>query len=73
METLINEDTQLIQEDIPTVFQHLFENYGQVLTEEVKEREKETREMMFHSADPLIILYEPIKKLGKLAVMAEIN
>ena len=35
------EDTNLINDDIPTVLQHLFDNYGTVPTSAVKEKEQE--------------------------------
>ena len=69
----MNEDTQLIQEDIPTVLTYLFATYGVVPTEEVKEQENEIYSMTFHPADPLIMLYGPIEKLQKLAGAAWIS
>ena len=69
----MNEDTQLIKKDIPTVLAYLFATYGVVPIEELKEQENEFRSMTFHPADPLIILYGPIEKLGKLAITAGIN
>ena len=36
LESMVNEDTQLIQEDIPTVLQYLFDTYGKIPLEEVK-------------------------------------
>ena len=38
LETLINEDTQLIQEDIPVVLEYLFKTYGKIPSKEVKEK-----------------------------------
>ena len=73
LETLVNEDTQLIQADIPTVLAYLFETYGTVPSAEVKEKENEIRSMTFHPADPMILLYNPIKKLAKMAVAAGIQ
>ena len=72
LETLVNEDTQLIQEDIPTVLAYLFDLYGKVPSEEVKQKETEIRSMSFHPADPLILLYNPIEKLRRMAEAAEI-
>ena len=69
----MNEDTQLIQEDIPTVLTYLFVTYGVVPTEEVKEQKNEIRSMTFHPADPLIILYGPIEKLRKLTIAGGIS
>ena len=36
IEPLINEDTGLIEDDLPTVLAYLDTNYGKVLSEEVK-------------------------------------
>ena len=36
------------------------------------QKESEIRTMNFHPADPMIILYNPIKKLRKLAELADI-
>ena len=66
MELLVNEDTQLIQDNIRKVLAELFSTYGIVHTEEVKENETEIRTMVFHPYDPLIILFGPIEKLQKL-------
>ena len=72
LETLINEDTQLIQEDIPTVLAYLFDTYGKIPSEEVKQKEAEIRAMTYNPADPMILLYNPIEKLKKMAISAEI-
>ena len=72
LESLINEDTQLIHDDIPDVLNYLFETYGKVPSEEVKQTEQEIRTMSFHPADPMIILYNPIEKLKKLGEAAGI-
>ena len=40
LESMINEDTQLIEEDIPTVLTYLFDTYGKIPSAEVKEQEQ---------------------------------
>ena len=72
LDSLINEDTRLIQEDILTILHYLFETYGNVPSEEVKQTEQEIRTITFHPADPMIILYNPIEKLKKLGEAAGI-
>ena len=72
LKTLVNEDTQLIQDDILTVLEYLFGLYGKVPSEEVKQKEAKIRAMSFHPADPLILLHNPIKKLNKLTNAASI-
>ena len=60
---LINKDTQLINEDIPTVLTYLFDVYGKTPLEEVKQNEAKNRSMVYNPTDPLILLYNPIEKL----------
>ena len=69
---LVNEDTELIHDDIPTILAYLVRAYGKVATEEVKEKEQAIRSLSFHPADPLILLYGPIEKLNSLATQAGI-
>ena len=70
--TLVNEDTQSIQEDIASVLTYLFDTYGKIPSEEVKQKETEIRTMSFHPADPMILLYHPIEKLKSMAQSAGI-
>ena len=63
LESLIDEDTQLITEDIPFVLEYLFDTYGKIPSEEVKEKEAELRAMPFHPADPMVLLYNAVEKL----------
>ena len=72
LESLIDEDTQLITEDVPTVLAYLFNTYGKVPSEEVKQKEAEIRALSFHPADPRIVLYNPIEKLKTLVESADI-
>lgn len=44
LESLVNEDTQLIQEDIPIVLEYLFGIYGKIPSEEVKNNVKQRSE-----------------------------
>lgn len=73
LEHLINKETQLIHKDIPDILDYLMDNYGCVCSEEVKEQEEEICKMSFHTADPMITLFGPVKKLEKLAVAARIT
>lgn len=52
----MNEDTQLIQEDITMVLTYLFGSYGVVPMKDVNEEKNEIHSMIFHPADPLIML-----------------
>ena len=72
LETLVDEDTQLIQDDIPAVLQYLFDTYGKIPSKEVKQKEIEIRSMSYNPADPMILLYNPLEKLKKMAEAANI-
>ena len=72
LEIMVNEDTQIIQEDIPAVLQYLFDTYGKIPSEEVKQKEAEITTMSYHPANPMILLSNPIEKLKKMATAAGI-
>jgi hypothetical protein len=69
---LVDDDTGLLEEDIPTVLEYLFSNYGKIPSEEVKEKEAEVLTLSFNPADPMVLLYRPIEQLQKMAVTAGI-
>ena len=71
IESLKNEHTGLIDSDIPTVLQHLQTRYGTVQASEVKEEEDNVLKLDFNPSDPLVILFNPIEKLQKLATTAK--
>ena len=52
--------------------QFLFNTYGKVPSEKVKQKSTELRITEFNPADPMIILYNPIEKLCKMAEAANI-
>ena len=72
IEHLIDDDTGLIEDDIPDVLEFLFNNYGKVTSEEVKDKEAEVLNISFNPADPMVIIYRPIEQLQKLATSADI-
>ena len=69
---LKNQDTDLIEKDIPVVLKFLFSNYGVVPTQEVKEKEHEVLATPFVPNDPMITIYKPIEDLRTLAEIAQI-
>ena len=73
METLVNEETQLIRGNIPTVLKYLFNTYGKIPSKEVKQKEAEICAMPYHPADPMILLFNPIEKLKKIAKSTSIE
>ena len=72
LDSLVNEDTQLLQEDVPTVLEYLFDTYGKIPSEEVKQKETDIRALTFQPADPLILLFNPIEKLKTMGESAGI-
>ena len=58
---MVDEDTGLIEHDIPTVLEYLISNYGKVPLEEVKQKEAEVLNISFNHADPIVLLFCPIK------------
>ena len=72
LEALVDEDTQLITEDIPFVLEYLFDTYGKIPSEEVKDKESEVRNMIFHPSDPMVVLYNAVEKLEKMGESAGI-
>lgn len=52
---------------------YLFNLYRKVPLEEVKKKETEIRSMIFNPANPMILLFNPIEKLYKMADSAEIT
>ena len=63
LEFMVDDDTGLIEEDIPTVLDYLFSNYGKVTSVEVKEAESEVLNLQFNPAHPMIMIYHPIEQL----------
>lgn len=72
LDSLVNEDTQLLQEDVPTVLEYLFDTYGKIPSEEVKQKEADIRALTFQPADPMILLFNPIEKLKTMGESAGI-
>lgn len=69
---LKNEDTDLIEDDIPTVLAYLFSNHGKVPTSVVKEKEQEVLATPFVPSDHMVTIYRPIEQLKTLAEIAGI-
>ena len=72
IEFLVDDDTGLIEDDVPTVLQYLFSNYGKVTSEEFKQLESKVLSLTFNPADPMITIYRPIEQLQKKATEAGI-
>ena len=72
IEPFINEDTGLVELDLPSALQYLDTNYEKVSSEEVKNKESEVLNISFNPADPMVTLYHPIEQLVKLAKSVDI-
>ena len=55
-----------------TVLAFLFEAYGIVPSEEVKQKGADFPTMQFHPSDPMITLFNPVEQLKKMAISAKI-
>ena len=64
--------TNLITDDILTALEYLFYNFGQVSSEEVKEKEMEIMAMNWNLADPIVLITRPLEQLRKLAEQAKV-
>ena len=72
IEHLVDYYTGLIEDNIPTVLNSLFTNYGKVKSKEVSSKEAEVLNFTFNPADPMVTLYRSIEKLQKFATATEI-
>ena len=70
--SLVDEYTNLLTQDVPTIMQYLFYNYGKVRSEEVTSKEAEVMSMTWQPSDPIVLLTRPIENLQKLAQQAGI-
>ena len=66
-ENLVDKDTGLGDNALPTILEYPFTNYGTLQSEEVNEKEQEVFNLTFQPLDPMVILYRPINQLMKLA------
>ena len=72
IEALVDEYTNLLRDDVPTVISYLDYNYGKVRSEEVSVKEAEVMAMTWQPHDPLVLFTLPIENLKKLAVKANV-
>ena len=67
IETLIDQHTNLLTDDVPSVLEYLLHSHGQGSSEEVVQKESEVMSMTWLPSDPLIVLVRPLEQLKKLA------
>ena len=70
---MVNEDTGLIEGNVPAMLEYLLLTYGKVTTDEVKEEENTVLNISFNPADPMVTIFRPIEQLQKKAVAAGIR
>ena len=61
MESLVDEYTNLLTSDIPTILAYLFYNYRKVRLEEVTQKEIEVISMIWHPNNLLVLLTRPLE------------
>ena len=71
LEELIDTDTRLILDDIPTILDHLFATYGYIDSNTVSDEVDKIKNMTFNVTDPLKRLYKAIENLDQLAHAAQ--
>ena len=59
---MVNEDTGLIEDNIPIVLEYLFTNYGKLMSKEVKQMEIEVLLLSFNPVDHMVTIYRPIEQ-----------
>ena len=67
VESLVDDYTNLLTDDVPMIMQYLFYNYGKVWSEEVSQKESEVMSISWQPSDPIVLLTRPIENLQKLA------
>ena len=70
IENMVDEYTNLIRVDIPTVLDYLMENFGRVSSEEVAQKEAEVMPMAWIPSDHAVLLARPLEQLKKLSIHA---
>ena len=58
---LVDEFTNLITDDIPTVLDYLFQNFGKVRSEEVEEKEAKIVAITQNPSDSIILITRPLE------------
>ena len=68
----MDDSTALLTGDIPVIFKHLFSRYGVVRGEDVKNTESKVLTPHFTPLEPLVLIWNPIENLKKLAIKADL-
>ena len=72
LDSFVNDTTALLTGNIPVILAHLFQRYGTVRGIDVKNMESTVLQTLFTPSEPLVLIWNPIKKLKKLAIQAHL-
>ena len=72
LDSFVNNATALLTRDIPVILAHLFQRYGTVRGIDVKNMESTVLQTPFAPSEPLVLIWNPIEKLKKLAIQAHL-
>ena len=72
LQAFVDDSTALLTGDIPVILEHLYNRYGIVRGEDVKSKEAEVLKLHFTPSEPLVLIWNPIEKLKKLAQQANL-
>ena len=59
--SLVDEYTNLLTGDVPSILDYLFYNYGKVRSEEVTQKESEVMSINWQPSDPIVLSIRPIE------------
>ena len=65
IESLVDEHTNLLTDDIPVILQYLLDNYETITSDEIAEKENEVMSSIWKPTDPLVLLTRPLENLQK--------
>jgi hypothetical protein len=70
LKILRNSTTNAITRNIPDILEYLFSRYGRVDPETLHKKELSVRQMQYNLQEPLVVVYEEVEELEKLAEAA---
>ena len=71
LDALRNSDTDMINEDLPKIMDHLMSNYGQVTLEDMHNKEQEVILMTYDPNTPVDTVFSVIDKFRDLCVLTK--
>ena len=71
MKSLRNTDTNTINKEVYEILAYLFRRYGKVTPEKLQTAEQEVKAFVYHLQDPLVVLFDKVEDIAKLAQAAK--